>query len=83
MGGLICWLRRSAILQFEAVPTQADEVKKFDAQVRTLYAAPGIAESLVSDEPDKMTLLCDTMAKTSWTQADRQFLLDTIEKLYE
>ena len=83
MGGLVCWLRRSAILQFETVPVQEDEVKAFDAQMRKLYAAPGIAESLVSDLPDKITLLCDTMAKTSWTQVDRQFLLDTIEKLYE
>jgi len=70
-------------VQYDVVPHNPDDVKKFDAQIRQLYAAPGIAESLVSDLPDKMTLLCDTMAKTSWTQIDRQFLLDTIEKLYE
>ena len=83
MGGLVCWARRSAILQFEIEPTNTNEIPRFDAQMRQLYAAPGIAESLVSDLPDKMKLLCDTLAKTIWTQQDRQFLLNTIEKLYE
>jgi hypothetical protein len=83
MGGLLCWARRSAILQYETVPAHQDEKKKFDAQMRVLYAAPGITESLLSDANDKITLICDTLAKTVWSDTDRQFLLDTVESLYE
>jgi len=83
MGGLVCWARRSAIVQFDTVPTAPHELKEFDAQLRQLYAAPGIAESLVSDAADKMTTVCDTLSKPSWTQQDRITLLGIIESLYE
>jgi len=83
MGGLLCWARRSAILQFDIVPIHPEEAKKFDAQMRVLYAAPGITESLLSDESEKMAQICETLSKATWTQIDRQFLLDTVERLYE
>lgn len=79
----MCWARRSAIVQFDTVPTAPHELKDFDSQLRQLYAAPGIAESLVSDAADKMTTVCDTLSKTTWTQQDRITLLGIIETLYE
>lgn len=83
MGGLLCWARRSAILLYDSVPTDPKEYPKFDAQMRALIAAPDMAESLVSDTPGAMKELCAVLGKRAWTQEDRQFLLDTIESLYE
>jgi len=85
MGGILCWVRRSAILQFDTVPTTPHELKEFDAQLRQLYAAPDVPESLVSDPvtAGKMTTVCDLLAKTTWTQQERVTLLNIIESLYE
>lgn len=83
MGGLVCWARRSAILQFETVPTDTKQIQRFDEQMRALYAAPGIAESLVSDVADRMTDVCNILGKTSWSTKDREDLLEIIESLYE
>jgi len=55
----------------------------FDEQIRALYAAPSIAESIVQDKPDKAQKVCDTLAKPSWSTDDRTFLLDVVESLYE
>lgn len=83
MGGLLCWARRSAILQFAEVPSALDKLKEFDAQMRELIAAPGVTESLLSDKPGSMQQLCTTLADTSWTLMQRAWLLDLVESLYE
>jgi hypothetical protein len=54
----------------------------FDTQMRQLYAAPDIAETIVAEAPTKVKLVCDTLSKASWTAADRTALLDVIEALY-
>lgn len=82
MGGLVCYVRRDAILQFQSVPTVAAQIPIFDAQLRQLYAAPDIAETIVAEAPTKVKLVCDTLSKSTWTAADRTALLDVIEGLY-
>lgn len=85
MGGLACWQRRSAILLYDTVPTSPHELEKFDAQMRQLYAAPGVPEA-VADTPTtagKVMTVCDLLSKTTWTQQDRITLLGIIEDLYE
>jgi len=83
MGGLLCWARRSAILLFDKVPTNPAHIPEFDAQIRQLIAAPGVTESLLSDKPGAMNQLCVVLAKKNWTDADRDWLLDLVESLYE
>jgi hypothetical protein len=88
MGGLLCWARRSAILLFDKVPTDPHQLNEFDAQMRELVAAPGVTESLLSDESGSMKQLCAVLAKVKdgksvWTLQDREWLLDLVEKLYE
>jgi hypothetical protein len=83
MGGLLCWARRSAILQFDKVPTNPVHLSEFDSQMRKLIAAPGVTESLLSDKSGSMQQLCSVLAKQAWTAADRDWLLDLVESLYE
>lgn len=83
MGGILCWVRRSAILQFEKVPSNPVRLPEFDAQMRQLLAAPGVTESLLSDKSGSMQQLCTVLAKSAWTDADRDWLLDLVESLYE
>ena len=82
MGGIVCNVRRNAILQFQTIPTNPAEIMKFDSQMRSLYAAPDIAET-IADETTKGMQVCAILAKSTWTEADRDFLLDTIESLYQ
>ncbi len=83
MGGLACQVRRNAVLQFQSVPTDPKALATFDAQMRTLFAGPDIAETLVNEAPTKVKTVCDTLAKTAWTAADRTVLLDVVESFYE
>lgn len=75
-------VHRQAVLQFQTVPTEPHEQEKFDAQIRELYNAPTIAESLVTDTPNSVLALCAILAKTSFTMEDRTALLNGIEALY-
>lgn len=73
---------------FDKVPTDPQQTKEFDAQMRELIATYGITESLAIDEPGAMRQLCAVLAKTkdgksAWTRDDREWLLDLVEKLYE
>lgn len=83
IGGLVCQIHRNAVLQFESVPSAPKQIERFDEQIRELYNAPTIAESIVQDKPDQALKVCDTLAKTSWSMDDRTFLLDMVESLYE
>ena len=83
MGGIICNIHRQAVLEFQTVPTDVKQLPEFDAQIRELYNAPSIAESVVNDAADKALQVCATLAKPSFTQADREFLYGVIESLYE
>lgn len=88
MGGLLCWARRSAILKFDKVPTDPHQKQQFDDQMGELIAAPGVTESLLSDQPGAMKQLCAVLGKVTdgkrtWTDADRDWLLDLVESLYE
>lgn len=83
MGGLLCWARRSAILLFDSVPTNPAQLSEFDSQMRQLIATTGVTESLLSDKPGSMNQLCAVLGKQSWTSADREWLLDLVESLYE
>lgn len=83
MGGLLCWARRSAILLFDKVPTNPHDISAFDSQMRTLIAWTGVTESLLSDKPGAMQQLCAVLGKQVWTTADREWLLDLVESLYE
>lgn len=64
----------------------------FDKGMRQFWASSGTPEALVEQLSlkslppalnDTMQKLCSTLAKPSWTQTDRQFLLETAESLYE
>ncbi len=83
MGGLVCAVHRNAVLQFQAIPTGPAQLLIFDKQLRELYNAPTVAESIVCEFPAKVKKVCDTLAKPSWTIEDRSYLLDVIESLYE
>lgn len=92
MGGLACWARFSALVPFDSVPTNADQIAAFDKGMRQFWASAGTPEALVeqlslkSMPPalnDTMQKLCDVLAKPTWSQPDRQFLKDTAESLYE
>lgn len=75
-------VHRQAVLQFQTIPTDPHEQAQFDAQIRELYNAPTIAESLVTDTPTKVLGLCAILAKPSFSMEDRTALLDGIEALY-
>jgi hypothetical protein len=85
VGGLACWQRRSAILLFDQVPSDPHQLKEFDAQLRQLYAAPGIPEAIADNTAtaSKVMTVCDLLSKVSWTQQDRITLLRIVESLYE
>jgi len=82
MGGLVCNVHKNAVLRFQTVPTNPADQAKFDDQIRQLYNAPSIAESVVSDTSKAVTV-CAILAQAVFSQADRQKLLDVIESLYE
>ncbi len=81
MGGLACVIHRNATLKFQAVPTNPVEAAQFDSQMRALLA--DISQDIVNEASDKVKMVCDTLAKTTWTMADRAALLDVVEGLYE
>jgi hypothetical protein len=81
MGGLICQIRRNAVLRFEAVPSRPSQVKQFDAQMRELLTAPGIAEAVAEDEP-RGHEVCAILGKERWSQQDREKLFAVVEELY-
>lgn len=83
MGGLVCMVHRQAVLEFQQMPTDASQLPEFDAQIRALYNVESIASSLVNDAPDKVKAVCETLAKPSFTQADRELLYGALESLYE
>lgn len=80
MGGLVCGVHRFATLQYQTVPTEPKEFPSFDAQIRKLLA--DIADTVVSDAPQSVKMVCDTLAKRVWTVTDRTNLFDVIESLY-
>lgn len=83
MGGLVCMIHRQAVLEFQSVPTNPSELPEFDAQIRALYNVESIADSLVNDAPDQVKAVCDTLAKPSFTAADRTLLYTVAESLYK
>ena len=92
MGGLACWARFSALVPFSSIPTAPDQMALFDKGMRQFWASSETPESLVAQLSLKsvppalnetMQKLCSTLAKPSWNQTDRQFLMDTAESLYE
>lgn len=82
MGGLVCAIRRNAVLRFEEVPTAPAQVKQFDEQMRLLLTAPSVAEAIVADTTRGQEV-CAILAKDKWTRADRVTLFDVVEDLYE
>lgn len=82
MGGIVCFVHRNAVLRFQSVPTNPSLTAEFDVQIRQLYNAPGIAESLASDTTRTMEA-CLILAKSSFTHTDRVNLYEIIEDLYE
>lgn len=80
MGGLVCGVHRFATLQYQTVPTDQKEWPAFDAQIRRLLA--DIADTVVSEAPASVKMVCGTLAKQTWTLADRTNLFDVIESLY-
>ena len=82
MGGLVCAIRRNAVLRFEEVPTKPKDIVKFDEQMRVLLAAPSIAEAIESDTT-RAQEICDILSKHEFSHADRTTLLAVVESLYE
>ncbi len=80
MGGLVCGVRRFATLQYQAVPTDPAEWPAFDSQMRRLLS--DIADTVVSEAPENVKMVCRTLGKRSWTLADRTNLFDVVESLY-
>ena len=92
MGGLACWARFSALVPFSSVPTDPTQLAAFDKGMRQFWAASDVPESLeralaLKSVPPAlnptMQQLCNTLVKQTWTPADRQFLFETAEDLYE
>jgi hypothetical protein len=82
MGGLPCLVDRQATLRFKTVPTSPADQAAFDAQIRILYASPNISQSIVNDVPDSVQTCCNILGQATFSQADRQKLLDTLNKLW-
>jgi hypothetical protein len=82
MGGLPCLVDARATLRFKTVPTAPADQSAFDAQIRILYASPNISQSIVNDVPDDVEQCCDILGQASFSQSDRQKLLDTLNKLW-
>jgi hypothetical protein len=82
MGGIPCLVDRQAILRFKTVPTNATDLIAFDAQIRQLSASPNISQSLANDVPDSTDKYCNILGQAAFSQADRQYLLDTLNKLW-
>jgi hypothetical protein len=82
VGGLACAIPRQAVLRFQEVPTLPAKVKEFDAQMRELLSITTIAGAIVA-ETSRGQEVCDILAKTNWTRADRVTLFDVVEDLYE
>jgi hypothetical protein len=80
MGGLVCMVHRQAMLEFQTIPTNPQDLKKFDAQIRRLY--DWVAQDLVNDVPEQVKTVCDILAKPDFDMADRTLLLNVIESLY-
>jgi hypothetical protein len=76
-------VHRQAALQFQSVPTDPAQLPAFDAQIRKLYNVDEVAESVVNDAPDYVKQVCDTLAKQTFSNADRVLLLTVIESLYK
>lgn len=92
MGGLACWARFSAWVPFESPPTDPVLIPQYDAGMRQFWAAPDVPESLERQQAlkslppalsDVMKKICATLKKRQWSQADREFLHETAESLYE
>lgn len=83
MGGAVCLVHRNAILRFQQIPTQPAELVRFDSQMRELYNSDDIAQAVVLLGPSVYQPACETLAKQSFSPADRQLLFNTIESLYE
>lgn len=82
MGGLVCAIRRNAILRFEEVPNKPKDIVKFDEQMRALFTAPSIAEAVEADTTRGQEV-CDILSKHEFSHADRVALLGVVESLYE
>lgn len=82
MGGLVCAIRRNAVLKFQAVPTSKGQVLAFDSQIRHLINAPGFAEAVAEDEAVGREV-CEILAKKVFTHADRVRLLYVANEPYE
>lgn len=81
MGGLVCAIPHRAILRFERVPSAPVQAKRFDEQMRELYANPVIATA-VATETQRGEEACAVLRKSQFTHDDRQVLLAIIDSLY-
>lgn len=82
MGGVVCQILVKARLQFTTVPTNPSQLAAFDMQMRDIHFNDEYAQSVVNDTDDA-DAVCAILAKpnSSWTQADRQKLLDVVNEV--
>jgi hypothetical protein len=81
MGGLPCLVDRKAILRFATVPVAPNDLAAFDSQIRQLYASPNISQAIVNDTDDAEGV-CAILGQAEFSQADRQSLMATLNKLW-
>lgn len=72
---------RKAILRFATVPVAPGDLASFDAQIRQLYASPNISQAIVNDTEDAEEV-CEILGQDHFSQADRQALMATLNKLW-
>lgn len=81
MGGIVCNIHAQAILRYQSVPANPQQAQEFDAQMRQLFN--WVAQDVVNDAPDSAMTACAILAKPSFTDADRAYLLGIIHALYK
>jgi hypothetical protein len=80
MGGVVCRILVRAQLRFNAIPADPTQLAAFDTQMRKLHEDDEYAQSIVNETDDAQNV-CNILAKHSWTDADRQFLLDVVNEI--
>jgi hypothetical protein len=82
VGGIVCAIRRNAVLKFQTVPTSKGLVQAFDAQMRNLINSPGIAEAIAENEALGYEV-CEILEHKVWSKPERERLLTIVNELYE
>jgi len=82
MGGAPCLIIIQALVRYKTVPKSDKDRKEMEAQLRSCYANPTIADAAGEDEIKAMQI-CETLEKTHLSPEDLQFLRNALPAYVE